>query len=167
MGKSRLVAVIDDADCELVRGYAWYPSPHGSTFYARAGIKRGRFGRKRGVRNPQKEVYMHDLLMPKIEGFEIDHSDGDGLNNRRSNNLRYATHQENCRNRVKHKVGQSSYKGVGWHKQHNKWRAYIRDDIGKDHHLGLFDSEIDAAKVYDMAAKQYHGEYACLNFKVI
>jgi hypothetical protein len=35
---------------------------------------------------------------------------------------------------------------------------------GKEIHLGLFDTQEEAARVYDVAAKRYYKEFACLNF---
>lgn len=53
--------------------------------------------------------------------------------------------------------------GVSWHAKANKWRARI-DAQFTSHHLGLFESEVAAAKAYDEAAKDFHGKRAVLNF---
>jgi HNH endonuclease len=95
---------------------------------------------------------------------EIDHINGDCLDNRREN-LRKATRSQNMANQPK--IGgtwSSHYKGVTWFKQRQKWRAQIKIE-GRNHHLGLFINEDDAAKAYDEAAFQAFGEFAHLNFK--
>jgi hypothetical protein len=57
----------------------------------------------------------------------------------------------------------SKYRGVTWHKSGNKWTAQITYD-GKNHHLGYFEDEEEAAKAYDRAASAHKGEKAKLNF---
>lgn len=98
----------------------------------------------------QKSVYLHRVIMgvtdPKID---VDHIDGDGLNNRRSN-LRAVTRQKNLRN--KHRTyGTSKFIGVCWFKQTSKWHAQIKVD-GKRKHLGYHSDEESAARAYDAAA---------------
>jgi hypothetical protein len=58
----------------------------------------------------------------------------------------------------------SKYIGVSWYTSQKKWAARIMTD-GKSRFIGYFDSEIDAARAYDEAAKKYHGQFAALNFK--
>lgn len=66
--------------------------------------------------------------------------------------------------KTKQKSASSQYKGVCWDKVSNAWRASIRLN-GKLIHLGLFTSEIDAAKSYDKAAVEFFKAFANLNFK--
>jgi hypothetical protein len=56
----------------------------------------------------------------------------------------------------------SKYRGVSWYKRDSKWKAQIECD-GKNHHLGSFEDEKEAAKAYDRAARTHHGETAQLN----
>jgi hypothetical protein len=60
----------------------------------------------------------------------------------------------------------SEYRGVCWCKARTKWRAQIRY-AGKDQHLGYFKNEKEAARSYDEAARQRHGEMAQLNFSAV
>ena len=44
-----------------------------------------------------------------------------------------------------------------------KWAAMIMTD-GKPKFIGHFDDEIEAARAYDAAARELHGQFAALNF---
>ena len=93
-------------------------------------------------------------------GLDVDHIDGDGLNNRRSN-LRACTHTENGRNRKLSKNNTSGLKGVNA-REAGKWQAMIKTS-GRILHLGVFDSKMEAAKAYDAAALRLYGEFARTN----
>ena len=96
----------------------------------------------------------------------IDHIDRDKRNNQ-IENLRESTLSENNINKVKVKLingdkPSSQYKGVSWEQDRKKWRVKIMKD-GKRIDLGRFANEIDAAKVYNIAAINLHGKFANLN----
>lgn len=110
----------------------------------------------------RKRITMHGLIMPAPDGQFVDHINGNGLDNRREN-LRLVTHQQNSFNQ-KHHGGSSKFKGVSIDRSSGSWRAYITVD-GKRKHLGRHGTELDAAKAYDMAAKEFFGEYAKLNLE--
>jgi hypothetical protein len=57
----------------------------------------------------------------------------------------------------------SAFRGVSWHKATGKWRARI-SAVGKQHHLGYYTKERVAARAYDRAAANHHGDKAKLNF---
>ena len=84
----------------------------------------------------------HRLLLPGTK--EIDHRDGNGLNNLRSN-LRAVTSRQNHQNR--HDTMTSQHPGVYWYTRYGKWKAQIRIH-GKKKHLGYFTDELEAAQVY-------------------
>jgi hypothetical protein len=90
--------------------------------------------------------------------MEVDHRDGDGLNNRRSN-LRCATHAQNNQNKVM-QPHSSRFKGVYWKQKDQRWVAYITAN-GKRYHLGSFRHEEDAAQARLAAAEKLHGSFMC------
>jgi hypothetical protein len=113
---------------------------------------------------PQGSLRMHRLIMERILGRplarheQVDHKDGDGLNNTRSN-LRLATAAQNVANSRMPKTNTSGFKGVAWHKRAGKWAARIQVQ-GKNIHLGLFIDPEEAHRAYITAANQYFGEFA-------
>jgi hypothetical protein len=116
-----------------------------------------------GVR---KREYIHRLVACEFLDnpnnlTEVDHVDRNKCNNS-VDNLRWCSRSENCSNRGKKENASSSFKGVTWHKQRQKWQAAISVE-GKSKHLGLFESEVQAAVAYNNAAIQYYAEFACLN----
>ena len=148
------VAVVDQEDYETVAQFKWYANKSHRTFYARRMVR---------VLGARKMIAMHAAIMgkPPRPGIEIDHRNGNGLDNRRTN-LRWSTVAQNKRNRRKTR-GTSVFKGVSWAKPNNMWRAYIH--VGnRQQHIGFFHDEQDAAHAYDAAAKLYFGEFARLNY---
>lgn len=142
------VALIDDADAELVLGHRWYMQSHHGNRYA---MRRVRNGGQRAVQP------LHRLLT----GWPlVDHINGNGLDNRRAN-LREATHAENMRNRRMSRNNTSGFKGVVL--EGSRWRARIRFDRQRVS-LGAFATAEEAANAYDAAARELHGEFAALNF---
>lgn len=144
------VALVDDADYEWLIQRKWHAHRSHKAWYAR---------RPEG-RN--QTVFMHREIMNASTGEEVDHIDGNSLNNTRAN-LRLCTMTQNQRNKPKFSNNTSGYKGVSWSKQKNKWHARIYT-MGRNVHIGLFDSAVEAALAYDIAALAYYGEFARLNF---
>lgn len=102
-------------------------------------------------------LYVHGSLPPS----DIDHVDGNGLNNAITN-LRLCTKTQNMGNRKPNKNNTSGYKGVSWDKRKKKFRAQIRQS-GKCKFLGYFDTIEQAAEAYNQAAVVYFGSFANLN----
>jgi len=112
-------------------------------------------------RGKLETLRMHRLVMKAAKGIEIDHINGDKLDNRKSN-LRVVSRHQNSRNRSGWSNSSSKYKGVIWNEASNKWQARIYAD-GKSRHLGYFSDEKEAAHNYNRAAEYYHGEFAKKN----
>jgi hypothetical protein len=147
-------AIVDDADYEWLVKFKWFASSAPS----------GRFYAMRNVPSDvrrQKKLRMHRAITGCDNGLDVDHINGDSLDNRRGN-LRICTRSQNQCNRGKTRVGTSGFKGVSWFKGKSRWRAAIRLD-GRSKHLGYYDSKVSAAIAYNIAAVQMHGEFARLN----
>jgi hypothetical protein len=69
---------------------------------------------------------------------------------------------EGLQNRLM-RTNRSGYRGVSWYKSRGRWVAQIVED-GRKINLGYFDDPVEAARVYDAAARKYHGVRARLNF---
>lgn len=89
---------------------------------------------------------------------EVDHINGNRLDNRRCN-LRLATHEQNMHNARRRKDNSSGFKGVSWKVRDRKWYAAI-EISGKRIHLGVFDTAEEAHVAYCGAADRLHGEFA-------
>jgi len=143
------VATVDVSDFEHLNRFKWHAVRSKSTdvFYAKRTLPSGESG----------ETLMHREILAVPKGVDIDHKDGDGLNNRRSN-LRIATKQQNIWNRGPQRNTSSGYKGVTWHKASKRWRANLTIDK-KLRHLGTFKEKEEAIKVYEAAAEKLQGEF--------
>lgn len=140
------VALIDDEDFEAVSAVKWY-AQHNRVLYAAS--KRGRI------------VYMHRLILGAPPGVQVDHINGDGLDNRRAN-LRLCSNSQNHANLRKRTETSSRFKGVYWNKARRKWHAQIKANQ-RTFYLGLFDSEEAAGAAYDRAATEHFGTFSRLN----
>lgn len=90
--------------------------------------------------------YCEDLDVDHIKGVEF----GDGVDN-----LRMLTRSKNCRAYCKNRPESSSkYRGVTWCKRTKRWLAQCWDGI-RNHNLGRYDKETEAAKVYNRFAKNH------------
>lgn len=158
--------VIIDSDNYDAKQYKWYAVKCDTKYYA-----------VRTINLPNKKtkkIYLHKQIMGD-EGI-VDFINGDTLDCR-IENLRVTNRSNDAKNRFAY--GTSKYLGVNFHKTKKKyknkkgeekiyeskgrWLAKIKIE-GKYKHLGLFDTEIEAAKKYDESAKKYHKEFARLNF---
>ena len=146
------VALIDIDDYEVVRQTTWRAARKEQNVYALRHIRRS-------DATPRTTATMHTVLA----GWpRVDHMNGDGLDNRRAN-LREATNAQNMANQRLSRRNTSGFKGVTWRKDKCRWQVQV-GVAGRLKHLGYFDSAEEAARAYDAAAREYHGEFATLNF---
>ena len=140
-----LYAKVDDEDFDELQKYKWYAVKCAQKYYAR----RTEGGRK---------IYMHRQLAGYPPRLFVDHKDGDSLNNQK-HNLRNCSQSENMANRSGYDEGK--YKGV--FVEGAKFRARIGYQ-GRLIHIGIFETEIQAAIAYDKKAEELFGEFAETNF---
>lgn len=139
------IALVNDEDFIRLNKYRWHQHGKG---YAHAHINK-------------KAVYMHRLILHLFDSkIHTDHINHNELDNRKEN-IRVATRSQNMSNQLKRKGKTSSkYKGVSWNKEKKKWTVNCKAQF-----ISYFTNEIEAAKIYDEAAKRLFGEFACLNFR--
>jgi hypothetical protein len=109
-----------------------------------------------------KSIRLHSYLMDAQPGHTIDHIDRNPLNNK-IENLRFSTPALNGHNKTKSTNATSGYYGVSYRNRNNVYTAQI-STAGKTYQLGRFKTEMEAAKAYDMKAKELYGTFANLNF---
>ena len=115
------------------------------------------FINKKSYKNHRLIFLYHYGYLPKI----LDHIDGNPLNNK-IENLREATHIQNCQNRSKQKNNSSGYKNIAWIKKEKKWKVKINSN-NKSYYLGMFSDLELAILVATMAREKYHKEFAVNN----
>lgn len=151
--------MIDDEDVEIVNSHKWYL---GKVAFKKYGMHY--FNTHIRVNGHDSSISLHRLIMGCSvgDGVFIDHIDHNGLNLQKSN-LRRCNKAENTRNSNAPICNTSGYKGVSWHKGNQKWRARIKVNQ-KDRFLCNSDTAIEAARIYDMAAIYFFGDFAHTNF---
>lgn len=150
--------IFDDSMREVVESHRWYlnwtRSKKNPNFYAQIHFyDSDKY--KLGLRG-QTGILAHHVVMGKpIKGFQVDHINGDSLDNRREN-LRIVTPRQNAQNKNYHrgeKAKQSKYIGVNWDKSRSKWVSYAYKDH-KHYFVGRFSSEEAAFNAYKEKLKE-------------
>ncbi len=148
-------ALVDDEDYEWLSQYKWQAMKKRPKLWCAS-----RHSKWDGKRS--SSIKMHRNILDAKRGQQVDHINGDSLDNRKAN-LRLCTGSQNQMNSHARKNGNSKYKGVCWDKRSKFWQVAIR--INKRNvYLGIFRNEKNAALAYDDAARKYHGEYGRYNF---
>lgn len=145
-------ALIDEDDYELLNQFTWRAiiHPRSRTIYAKMCDRKAK---KLGLPSAR----MHKILT----GYnQTDHINGVGLDNRRENLRKTNTSQNHANQPKRRGVYSSQYKGVSLHKHSGLWKA----EIGAKGYIGYFKTEEEAARAYDVKAKELFGEFARTNF---
>lgn len=141
-------AIIDASDAPMFSGRLWS-----------VGLDRGRAYAYGWCSVRRRSVSMHRMLMNFPSDAFVDHKDGNGLNNRRSN-LRLCDAFQNQHNCKIARNNKSGHKGVHWHKSRQRWRATIRVNGSEPIYLGYFDTPEQAGAAYKEAAEKLFGAFA-------
>ena len=151
----RAYALVSPSDYDRLMQSKWHATSRG---YAARTVY-GDDGRK-------TTTWMHREIMGAPADRQVDHVNGDTLDNRREN-LRICTARQNQANKRPSRYATSTYKGVSKIRtsRRNPWKADITIH-GKSHYIGIFPTEVEAARAYDAVARTVHGDFARLNFPV-
>lgn len=146
-----LFAIVDEEDYEKLSKIKWRSLLSSKNIsYAIRTIQQ----------NYKKEnILMHRFVLNLSDKtLHIDHINGNGLDNRKSN-LRITNRNGNMRNLTRERVNNTSgYRGVSFDKESNKWLSYIYINR-KQKKLGRFTNKEDAAIAFDKAAKSLFGDF--------
>lgn len=143
--------IVSDEDFERIAAFHWHMSDRGY-------VCRFEGGSRSGLR---RKIYLHRQIMDAPAGVDVDHINGDRLDNRREN-LRLASRSENLRNRSSTPGSRSRFKGVHRCPSTGQWAAKLSIK-GRVIWLGRHDTEEAAARAYNAAALKHHGAFARLN----
>ena len=139
-----LFAQVDDDDYKRLKNFTWSAWRNKKTFYAARKVRRA---------GKQFSILMHRVILDAPADMQVDHINGDGLDNRREN-LRLVTPRKNTLNRSIRITNKSGYSGVYLDKRTNKFTARI------SLHIGSFDSFDEAVAARQKAEDEYYGEFS-------
>lgn len=154
------VTLVDDEDFGWLNQNKWSIQNKKHTSYARR--TQNAPPTSLNPRRTKKVIWIHRAIMDCPKGMQVDHIDGDGLNNQKSN-LRICNNSQNQMNRKPRGTKCSIYKGVSKGKRDLNFVVKIGFG-GKNIYLGSFKTAKEGALVYDCAAREWFGRYANLNF---
>lgn len=146
-GREKARALISLADVDRIKKYKWsYNSVTGM------------------VTACQGRVYLSRYIMDCPAEMQVDHVNGNRLDNRRQN-LRICTATQNAMNRLERVDNTSGFRGVSQRKD-GRYEAYIHVN-GRKIHLGLFKKLTDAINTRLKAEIKYYREFSPIMREVI
>jgi hypothetical protein len=148
------VATVSNCDYAHVAQWKWC--------YKRNDKTQGGYAIRRGPRPRRRYISLHVVIAERMGLIgRIDHRNQNELDNRRSN-LRQCNLSQNQGNSHMRRNNTSGYRGVSRSRNATKWLAQITVH-GINKCLGHFDSKVEAARAYNIAAKKHFGKFATLN----
>ncbi len=142
-------ALVSDRDFARLNKIKWHARFDRFNWYAARNIT---ISPGRRMTNP-----MHVFIMGKQKGLEIDHRNGNGLDNQRKN-LRFVTLSQNRLNSKMLKTNTSGYRGVSWHGVTQMWMAKARWN-GKEIYLGVFSKKSQAKSAYEKFTNKHYKKF--------
>ena len=146
--------LVDDSDFEYLNQWKWHITSKGYV------ARKQHFPSSR-ARPRSSMILMHRYISFAGDYVQIDHKNGDKLDNQKSN-LRFCTPSQNQAHRPVQINSTTKYKGVSFDKSIRRYRAYISFQKRK-HSLGCFETPEAAAIAYNDKAMELHGQFAILN----
>lgn len=146
-------ALVDDEYFDFVNQWKW----HWSKGYA---VRRHYLGG--GKYNEQAETLrMHREILGARRGQEVDHINGDKLDNQ-LDNLRFCTRSQNTANTALRSTNTSGFRGVTWNKKKQCWEVYLTHNY-KHLFLGYFHELPAAVRAWNSKAFELRGDFAWVN----
>ena len=140
------ITFVDDSDFEWLNQWKWTRDGYGYVL------------RFFGARNNQKQIRIHRAILNAPEGIQVDHINGNPLDNRRKN-LRLCTNSQNQMNKKVRRDNKTGFKGVTLHKSTGLYMARLKKD-GVLLHCTYHKTPEKAHRAYEQAAIEYHGDFA-------
>lgn len=141
--------IVDDEDYVFLSQYKWRAIKSQNHYYVGKSEKRKRD-------KPRKLTLMHRLIMCSRDGEQVDHINGDSLDNQK-HNLRLCTQGQNLFNKNKYKNNKTGFKGISV--RGKKWRVQVQANK-KQHIVGHFNTINEAIAAYNAVSKKIHGEFS-------
>lgn len=153
--KSDLKILVDEDDYHRFAWLNWYLNDNGYVVMDVPKPKRNLFPAK---------VRLHRLIIAAPSGMDVDHINGNKLDNRKSN-LRVCTRSENLQNKEQGWTDPHRLKGAYLNKRSKEFPYMSSIQIPgsspkKSKYLGVFKTEIEAHEAYMKASLELHGEYS-------
>lgn len=152
LSNSKIPVLVDDEDYDDLMQFNW-----------QLNVRTGYITRSNWHDGKHDTEYLHRRIMKAPKGMDVDHIDRNRFNDQKSN-LRICRRSENMANSVPRR-GLSKYKGVSKLNRPNlkkKWLSYIKVEY-KTYYNGYYETEAEAAHVYNQFAEQIFGEFAYIN----
>lgn len=151
-------AIVDDEDVRWLKLFSWAASI--GTSKARGYVSPKVYAVTRRGGRKAKFTYMHRIIIDAPEDMQVDHINGNSLDNRKAN-LRLATKRQNIYN-IK-RTNKHGYRGV-WRHACGLYYAAIKINGATKFTSRGFPTAEEAAREYDKIARERHGDFATLNF---
>lgn len=148
-------ALVDDEDYDYLNQWKWYYRSDRRGGYASRNQNSSEYIKY----SQRKTINMVWAIISRPKGLEVDHINGDKLDNRKIN-LRLVTRSQNLTNQQVYRRNNFGYKGIV--KYGDRWLARIRVK-NKLINLGVYKELKIAALAYNIGSIGYHGEFGSRN----